>query len=72
VTAATSKKGIDLSFYAKGLEDMGYSSHVYPTVEINMVVVIIILVLVTGLIASIYPARKALKYKPAEAIRIDM
>jgi ABC-type antimicrobial peptide transport system permease subunit len=51
---------------------MGYSSHVYPTIEINMVVVIVILVLVTGLIASIYPARKALKYKPAEAIRIDM
>jgi ABC-type lipoprotein release transport system permease subunit len=72
VTVVTSKKGIDLSFYAKGLEDMGYSSHVYPTIEINMVVVIVILVLVTGLIASIYPARKALKYKPAEAIRIDM
>jgi len=72
VTIATSKKGIDLSFYAKGLEDMGYSSHVYPTIEMNMVVVIIILVLITGLIASIYPARKALKYKPAEAIRIDM
>lgn len=72
VTVATSKKGIDLSFYAKGLEDMGYSSHVYPTIEINMVVVIVILVLITGLIASIYPARKALKYKPAEAIRIDM
>jgi ABC-type lipoprotein release transport system permease subunit len=37
-----------------------------------MVVVIIMLVLVTGLVASVYPARKALKYKPAEAIRIDM
>jgi ABC-type transport system, involved in lipoprotein release, permease component len=72
VTVATSKKGIDLSFYAEGLEDMGYSSHVYPTIEMNMVVVIVILVLITGLIASIYPARKALKYKPAEAIRIDM
>lgn len=72
VTVATSKNGIDLSFYAEGLEDMGYSSHVYPTIEMNMVVVIVILVLITGLIASIYPARKALKYKPAEAIRIDM
>lgn len=72
VTMATSRKGINLSFYAKGLEDMGYSSHVYPTIEPGMVVVIVLLVLTTGLIASVYPARKALKYKPAEAIRIDM
>lgn len=72
VTLATMRSGIDLSFYAEGLEDMGYSSLVFPVVEFEMVSVIVILVLVTGLIASIYPARKALKYKPAEAIRIDM
>jgi ABC-type lipoprotein release transport system permease subunit len=72
VTLATMKTGIDLSFYAKGLEDMGYSSLVFPVIEFEMVMVIVILVLVTGLIASVYPARKALKYKPAEAIRIDM
>jgi ABC-type lipoprotein release transport system permease subunit len=72
VTLATMKTGINLSFYAKGLEDMGYSSHVFPVIEFEMVSVIVILVFITGLIASIYPARKALKYKPAEAIRIDM
>jgi len=72
VSLATMKTGINLSFYAEGLEDMGYSSHVYPVVDFQMVFVIVVLVLITGLIASIYPARKALKYKPAEAIRIDM
>jgi ABC-type lipoprotein release transport system permease subunit len=72
VTQATKKTGIDLSFYAEGLEDMGYSSLVFPVVEFEMMSVIVLLVFVTGLIASIYPARKALKYKPAEAIRIDM
>jgi len=72
VTFATMKSGINLSFYAEGLEDMGYSSLVFPVVELEMVCVIVLLVLMTGLIASVYPARKALKYKPAEAIRIDM
>jgi putative ABC transport system permease protein len=72
VTLATKKSGIDLSWYAEGLEDMGYSSLVFPVVEFEMVFVIVLLVLFTGLIASVYPARKALKYKPAEAIRIDM
>jgi ABC-type lipoprotein release transport system permease subunit len=72
VTLATKKHGIDLSFYAEGLEDMGYSSLVFPVIVPTMIVVIGLLVLFTGIVASIYPARKALKYKPAEAIRIDM
>jgi ABC-type lipoprotein release transport system permease subunit len=72
VSWATQKNGIDLSFYAKGLEDMGYSSLVFPVIEPKMIAVIGFLVLMTGIIASIYPARKALKYRPAEAIRIDM
>jgi ABC-type lipoprotein release transport system permease subunit len=72
VTFATKKHGIDLSFYAEGLEDMGYSSLVFPVVETVMIVVIAIMVLITGVLAAIYPARKALKYKPADAIRIDM
>lgn len=72
VSWATQKNGIDLSFYAKGLEDMGYSSLVFPVIVPKMIAIIGFLVLMTGIIASIYPARKALKYKPAEAIRIDM
>lgn len=72
VSFATQKKGIDLSFYAKGLEEMGYSALVFPVIEVRMIAVIIFLVLMTGIVASIYPARKALRYKPAEAIRIDM
>ena len=72
VSFATQKNGIDLSFYAKGLEEMGYSALVFPVIEPKMIVIIGLLVLATGILASIYPARKALKYKPAEAIRIDM
>ena len=31
-----------------------------------------VLVILTGILASIYPARKALKMNPSEALRIDM
>ncbi|WP_321319076.1 FtsX-like permease family protein [Labilibaculum sp.] len=70
-TYATMENGINLSSYAAGFEDMGYSAHVYPVVEFETLLVITILVIITGIAASIYPARKALKYHPADAIRTE-
>jgi ABC-type lipoprotein release transport system permease subunit len=70
-TMALMKNGIDLSMYASGLEDMGYSAHIFPVIEPRMIGVISMLVIITGVLASIYPARKALKYNPAEAIRTE-
>jgi ABC-type antimicrobial peptide transport system permease subunit len=32
---------------------------------------VIIMVIITGIIAAIYPAYKALKHDPAEALRIE-
>ncbi|RUT72865.1 ABC transporter permease [Ancylomarina longa] len=70
-TYATMEKGIDLSNYAQGFEELGYSPHVYPVVEVKTLIVIVILVIITGIVASIYPARKALQYNPAEALRTE-
>lgn len=70
-TLLTMKNGINLSMYASGLEDMGYSAHIYPVVETEMIIIIGILVILTGILASIYPARKAIKYNPADAIRTE-
>jgi len=70
-TYATMEKGIDLSRYAEGLEEWGYSPHIYPVLELKTLIIIIILVILTGIIASIYPATKALKYNPAEALRTE-
>jgi ABC-type lipoprotein release transport system permease subunit len=63
------KVGVDLSSVAEGLETIGYSAITYPYLEPIKYVQITILVVITGIIASIYPAIKALKLDPANAIR---
>ncbi len=69
----TGKTGVDLSaFYQEGLEAFGFSAKVYPTIGLGSFFQILCLVILTGILASIYPARKALKLNPAEALRVDM
>ncbi len=68
-----SVQGIDLSnLYGQGLKTYGYNPMMYPDIDFNMVVNITIMVIITGVIASIVPARRALKLNPAEAVRTDM
>jgi ABC-type antimicrobial peptide transport system permease subunit len=68
----TGQTGIDLSMFAQGFEDIGRSSVVYPVLETGSVLIIIFLVIMTGILASLYPAVKAIRYKPADALRIDI
>ncbi|MGI9530054.1 ABC transporter permease [Lutimonas sp.] len=63
------KTGIDLSSVAEGMESVGYAAVTYPMLEPYRYFQITILVIITGILASIYPAIKALKLHPAEAIR---
>ena len=65
-------RGIDLSsLYGEGLEAIGYNSLVYTEIQFENILIVAILVILTGMIASIYPARKAMKLNPADAIRTD-
>ena len=65
---ALGKTGIDLSAYKESLEEYGMSSVVYPEIDPSYYVTIAIAVFVTALLASLYPARKATRLKPVEAI----
>jgi len=71
VTHILGKTGIDFSIWAEGLEAMGYSSIIYPEISFDNYVVVTLLVFLTGMIASIWPARRALKLNPAEALRTE-
>jgi len=69
ITLYTGYTGIDLSVWSEGIEKFGYDTMLYPTIGVEQVVIVTILVILTGILASIYPARKAVKMNPAEAIK---
>ncbi|MEJ2595300.1 MAG: ABC transporter permease [bacterium] len=62
---------IDLSMWAAGYEQLGYDAFVYLSLEPIMLVNITVLVIITGIIAALYPAYKALKNDPADALRME-
>jgi len=71
VIVATAKNGINLMQYSEGMEAFGYSAHLYPAIEPQFFITTTILIVLTGIISSIYPAHKALKLNPVEAIRTE-
>jgi len=61
--------GIDISSVGEGFEQLGYSSVMHPVLEKEDYIQVVVLVMITGVIASIFPTIRALKMKPAEAVR---
>jgi ABC-type lipoprotein release transport system permease subunit len=60
--------GIDLTDYSEGLEAIGYDSILYPLLQPMDYIQIVIGVITTAFLASIYPAWKAIKLKPIDAL----
>jgi len=60
--------GIDLSYFAAGLEFAGMSRVVYPVVHGRDVITANGVVFFLGLAVSAYPAVKAARFKPVEAL----
>lgn len=61
-------KGIDLSSFSKGLELFGMETVIFPVLDSSLYIQLSVAVLITALLASIYPARKAVRLKPVEAL----
>ncbi|MCK5823661.1 MAG: ABC transporter permease [Bacteroidales bacterium] len=63
--------GINLAIVSKGLSSFGIDSVIYPEVDISFYLILSIMVIFTAILASIYPAMKALSNKPVEALRAE-
>lgn len=61
--------GLDLSLFGKGMNALGFDTIIYTKSSIEFYLSVAILVFVTAIMASIFPARQALKLQPAEAVR---
>lgn len=67
----TGKNGLDFTAWAGGFESFGYSAFIYPVLYLPFYIGLTFLVILTGILSSIFPARKALKLNPAEAVRTE-
>ncbi len=63
------KTGINLSMIAEGFNALGYSSIVYPTLGVDFYIELAVMVVVIAIMAGLFPARRAIRLKPAEAVR---
>jgi ABC-type lipoprotein release transport system permease subunit len=69
--SATAENGINFASYQEGFEALGYSAHIYPRITPLFFITVTVLIILTGILSSIYPALKALKLDPADALRTE-
>jgi ABC-type lipoprotein release transport system permease subunit len=65
---ALSGSGIDLSALAAGAEYAGMTRVIYPAIAFKDVLVANLIVMLLGLLVSAYPAAKAARFTPVEAL----
>jgi ABC-type lipoprotein release transport system permease subunit len=67
-TGLLAHTGIDFSFYVESMRTWGTGSVIYPAIKALDMVVAGVIVLATTIIAALYPALKAARIKPLEAL----
>lgn len=71
IVAALGKSGIHFSTWGEGFEAIGFAARVYPSITPSFFLIITVMVIFTAIISSVWPARKALKLIPVEALRTE-
>jgi len=61
--------GIKLSFFAQGLSEFGIAEILYPQLPWTMYPILTVMMTVAAILSAVYPAIKALRLRPAEALR---
>ena len=61
--------GIDLSSLGEGANALGYSAMVYPALGFGFYVQLAVLVIIIAMVAGLFPALRAIRMNPAEAVR---
>jgi len=62
---------IDLSIMGNAVKDMGFDTLVNTSVDVRLLIIVTILVIITGILGSLFPAYRALKNNPSETIRTE-
>ncbi len=68
-TKYLNRVGINLSAWSSALEEFGMKDIVRPSLESGTILTVAIAVLITAVLASIYPAIKAIRLRPVQALR---
>jgi ABC-type antimicrobial peptide transport system permease subunit len=71
IVEALGKTGIHFSSWGEGFEAIGFAAVVYPIIKPAFFLLITAMVIVTAIVSSVWPARKALKLIPVEALRTE-
>ncbi len=61
--------GISLALFSQGLSSYGISSQLIPGLPVEFYPILFVMIIITALLSAIYPAIKAIRLKPASAIR---
>lgn len=64
------KNGLDLSGMGKELmSSFGYSTIIYPEFPSDKIIIVLLIVIITAVVSCLFPALKALRLQPVEALR---
>ena len=61
--------GVELTLFSDALRDYGIGVRMYPAVELADVLIPVTLAIVTAVLSALWPALKAARLRPAEALR---